>query len=327
MCLIGNLFSWGVVGFLDEISLEYDVLSNFSIPVDLFNYTERRQNPRNIDAQIIFQYVVSNKIKEHEASWWYEYQFIFYCYYGNAHINRVGKPILKTDLDNIKKDNGRLKLNSVRQRLNYYLRYGIDIINVFNIQPLSYGILGISIEDPTYSLTPFIDGPPTLPPTPSPSYYETINDDLLFNDTDPMTTTINGTKSNGGTGEDNNGSGDDDDNMSPPSGTGNDGVAKNESTYDNYPDKTEGTYPEFVTYTSPIDVQLWVRDTFTPCYSFVPIYSSVMLLILKFLNFLETGLAPIFWSIYFQCYTHRYDYFDAIGSLPTSTNYETNDMG
>ena len=241
------------MGFLDEISLEYDVLSNFSIPVDIFNYTERRTNPQNIDAQIIFQYVVSNKIKEGEASWWYQYQFIFYCFYGNAHVNRVGQPILNTDFDTNRNDNVTLKIKTVQQRLNHYLRYGIDIINVFNIQSASYGILGISIEDPTYSRTPFIDGPPTLPPTPSPSvYYDAaINDDLLFNNTD-VANTINGTQSpGGGMNDDRSEDSDGGDIVSAPFNNG----ATNQSMNGNDDER----FSEFVTFTSPINVQLWVR--------------------------------------------------------------------
>jgi hypothetical protein len=214
------------------------------------NHTERRKNPSNIDAQVIFQYVVVNRIEQKDASWWYHYQFIFYCFYGNAHRDLVGKPILKTDYDPIKNDNVTLKLKSVQQRLNYYLRYGVDIINGFNIRSLSYGILGISVTDPKRSDIAFVDGPPTLPPTPPPSY-----------DTDPSIIS-NGTKSPRGTDGIDSDDGDDDENdsMSPPSVTVNDGASNNQSNSGTDPgNNIDGSYSEWITYTSPVNVQLWVR--------------------------------------------------------------------
>ena len=323
---LGNVFSWGVIGFLDEISLEYDVLSNFSTPVDLFNYTERRNNPTNIDAQIIFQYMVPTKIKENEASWWYHYRLVFYCYYGNAHVNRVGTPILNTDLDTMKKDNVTLKLRSVEQRLNYYLRQGVDIVNVFNIRSLSYNVLGFSMEDPIKSTTPFLDGPPTPPPTVSPSYYNNENDDVLFNDTSQWN---NDGAPPDGTDDERDESGDGEGTMHPPSSSqhGPNNHSKVNDPYTN----DQVTYPDFITYTSPVNVQSWVRAALFCLLCRVAIVSvasnmsTSSFFILRFFG--PTGLAPISRVIRLYRYI-RWNYcFDTTGLLSSPKNYGTNDLG
>jgi hypothetical protein len=151
--------SWAVVGYLDEISLEYSVKSNFSIPIDLLNHTERRINPI-YDADVIFQFVISEQIQTLDASWWYQYQFVFHCLYGNADTQKVGQPIVE--------DAGMLRV--VKQNLNQYLREGVELVNLFDLRELSYGVLGLAVEDPRYAAVPFQDGPPTQPPTLVPTY-------------------------------------------------------------------------------------------------------------------------------------------------------------
>jgi hypothetical protein len=259
--LKGNLFSWGVVGYLDEISLEYDVISNYSIPVDFFNYTERRINPV-IDAQVVFQFVTATQIKNDDDSWWYQYQFLFYCFYGNAHPNLVGQPILNTDVDVASENQRTLKLLSVQQRLNYYLRKGVDIVNSFQFRQLSLGVLGISMEDPTHSTTPFEDGPPTIPPTMLPTFEP--NDDLLVNGTGTDTNT------NGNSGGDipSDGGDPNGDNvpLSSPTNNNNDNNSNNANSNNYYYDKNkrnpDGSFIEsYRLYTSPVNVQLWVRTT------------------------------------------------------------------
>jgi hypothetical protein len=152
------MISWAVVGYLDEASFEYHVSSNLTIPLDFFNYTDRRINPVH-DAEVIFQYATSEKIKINDANWWYQYQFVFYCFYGNAHVKKVGELILDDS-----------KLLTVKQDLNQYLRQGVELVNMFEFRESSFGILGLSVEDPRYSTTPFEDGPPTPAPTSIPTY-------------------------------------------------------------------------------------------------------------------------------------------------------------
>jgi hypothetical protein len=156
--MVETIMSWAVIGYLDEISLEYSVKSNFSIPIDLLNHTERRINPI-YDADVIFQFVISEQIQTLGASWWYQYQFVFHCFYGNADTRKVGHIVKDADM-----------LRVVKQNLNQYLREGVELVNLFELRQLSYGVLGLAVEDPRYADVPFQDGPPTQPPTLVPTY-------------------------------------------------------------------------------------------------------------------------------------------------------------
>jgi hypothetical protein len=149
-----TLISWAVIGYLDEASLEYKVQSNLTVPVDFFNYTERRPNPI-YEAEVVFQSGVATAINNLDASVWYQYQFIFHCFYGNADPTQRGQPIVDPNA-----------LRRIRQLLNQYLRDGIALVNeVFDFRERSCGVLGVAIEDPRYATPPFQDGPPTPAPT------------------------------------------------------------------------------------------------------------------------------------------------------------------
>lgn len=258
-----NLLSWGVVGYLDEVSFEYDVTSNFSIPVDVFNYTERRGSYVT-DASIVFQYVTATQVKNNnDVSWWFQYQLVFFCFYGSAHQDKVRQPITKYDMVSITTTNGTsstksniYKLRSIEQRLNYYLRECIDFVNLFEIRQLSYGVLGVSVQDPRESTTPFEDGPPTISPTMSPTY-DTYNETEIPNgDGD--------SGSDEGDPDDGDGINEDDsiDIGNPEKnytdGRGNDLPPPGSDGQDNNVNGPSGEYPdEYIIYTSPINVQDW----------------------------------------------------------------------
>jgi hypothetical protein len=152
--------------------------------------------------------------------------------------------------------------------------------------------LGISVTDPKRSDIAFVDGPPTLPPTPPPSY-----------DTDPSIIS-NGTKSPRGTdGIDGDDDDDDDENdsMSPPSVTVNDGATNNQSNSGTDPgNNIDGSYSEWITYTSPVNVQLWVRCVYIQVFFLTPLYHCLWLmacflpLMASFLGFFHPPHPPFF---------------------------------
>jgi hypothetical protein len=157
-CNTETLIAWAMIGYLDEASLEYKVQSNLSVPVDFFNYTERRSDPI-YEAEVVFQRGVASPIRNLDAAVWYHYQFLFHCFYGNAYSapQMMGQPIQEPNA-----------LHYLRQQLNQYLRFGIALVNEAGaFRERSCGLLGLALEDPRYAAEPFRDGPPapTLVPT------------------------------------------------------------------------------------------------------------------------------------------------------------------
>lgn len=108
----------------------------------------------------MLQQSVSNSIDQSDASWWWEYQFIFHCFYGNRYPDALaGQPLLEATA-----------LQNVRHELTGLLRHGVAQVNyIFEFRELSVGLLGLAVEDPRSSGTPFVDGPPTPPPTAMPT--------------------------------------------------------------------------------------------------------------------------------------------------------------
>lgn len=151
---------WAIVGYLNEASAEYNVKLDTTIPsLDaLFNGSNRHPNPA-FQAEVVLQNTTTQIVQRHDASWWWSYQIIFYCFWGNANPRKSGQPLMNNTT-----------LRKVEQDLNRYLREGIEIFDSFDFPVLSRGILGLSVIDPRDSATPFQDGPPTEPPKSTPSH-------------------------------------------------------------------------------------------------------------------------------------------------------------
>lgn len=130
--------------------------------LDVFNYTDPRR--RGFEARVVHQKTISEIIDKTDIeSWWWHYHLIFYCFWEDVDATKSGQELIDD-----------AKLRKIKQDLNRYLRNGVQMVNsVFQFHELSRGLLGLAVEDPFKSTTPFIDGPATQPPSSTPSYTPT----------------------------------------------------------------------------------------------------------------------------------------------------------
>jgi len=155
----GTVFTWAILGYLKEASFEYDI--KIKTPSEIFE-SKSRPNAR-YEAQVVHQDTYAENIRRNDASWWWRYHLIFYCFWGDADPSKTGQLIDETILRKIKVD------------LYRYLRNGFDTVRVFGFHEQSHGLLGLAIEDPRTAMIPFVDGPLTDPPTSSPSQISNTN--------------------------------------------------------------------------------------------------------------------------------------------------------
>lgn len=144
------IITWAITGFLNDAAWQYDVST-----VTGGSSNSTLQNDRTVlyNAEIIHQRTIPSEIKHNPASWWWRYDFIFYCYWGelnetgfNRNNESFGSPI-----------NDALTLDTIKNDLKKYLGEGLETLSVFDFHESSHGLLGMSQEDPRYSATPFID--------------------------------------------------------------------------------------------------------------------------------------------------------------------------
>lgn len=108
-------------------------------------------------ADVVLQQIIPTKLRVDLANYWWRYELIFECYWGDAY-QKQGDPIFEPDM-----------ILQIKQELNQYLRLAIQIFSTsFDIYYLSHGILGVSWEDPTTADEPFGLNFATKAPTPSP---------------------------------------------------------------------------------------------------------------------------------------------------------------
>jgi hypothetical protein len=161
--LVGNIFTWAIVGYLNEAaSLQYDVKlnsTNTSI-YDFFNATDRR--PRSsFEAEVVLQHTTTEKIECAEG-WWWQYNLTFHCFWGGVNPPKSG-PLME-----------KATLQKIERELNKFLREGVATVNLFDFLELSNKVLGLSVDDPRVTRG-FIDLPSTQPPTSAPNEFLTAS--------------------------------------------------------------------------------------------------------------------------------------------------------
>lgn len=131
-----------------------------NIDLNFFNSTEEYVPPNGYIAEIEHQMVQPKRTQIFDSHSVWQYQLLFHCHHGEGAEDPtlVGTPIVE-----------EAQLRSIKQDLNQYLRKAVDLIRAFDLLELSNGVLGVSVGDPAQAVIPFIDGPPTLPPTTAPS--------------------------------------------------------------------------------------------------------------------------------------------------------------
>jgi hypothetical protein len=126
-------------------------------------------------ADVVFQNTITERIELYDASWWWQYQLIFHCFWGDNTDVLLGGGGNERRVSGTPIGNAKI-LRQIRRDLNRYLRNCIESVsNVLELTGQSRGVLGVSIEDPRTSMTPFLPGPPTPAPSfsGSPALYAT----------------------------------------------------------------------------------------------------------------------------------------------------------
>jgi hypothetical protein len=154
------------VAYLNEASIDYNV--KLSVPIDLFNATDDYMPPNGYRAELVHEHVLPEAIEKKDANWWWKYTLIFHCYYGTGATGITANPT--STLAEGTKITDPVELRRIQQELNMLLRQGMEIVATFELLQSSHGIVGFAVEDPRLSNTPFIDGPPTMPPTLAPTF-------------------------------------------------------------------------------------------------------------------------------------------------------------
>lgn len=164
----GSLFAWAIISYLNESSWEYDIENDIPSPIS----TKSPQiSEKNFKAILVHNTTIPYKILQNDASWWWQYNIIFDCYWGALNQDNFSRFNASVG----SKIEDEITLQKIQLDLKRYLAQGIDTLNLFGIQEASHGLLALSQEDPRESDTPFQDHPITDFPTQSPNTL--VNDD------------------------------------------------------------------------------------------------------------------------------------------------------
>jgi len=151
--------SWFIIAYLKEDTFEYNVKLNSALENGFFGDTDNLRPGRDYQADVVLQKVVPVKIKENLATYWWRYDFVFYCFWGGLHPSLKGQSLEDRDT-----------LRGVESDLNRSLRRGLQAMTyAFDLHAQSNGILGLSLIDPLTADNAFADVAASLAPTLAPS--------------------------------------------------------------------------------------------------------------------------------------------------------------
>jgi hypothetical protein len=149
--LTGSLFTWAIIGFLNESSWEYDIENGIPLQSDEEEKVQNAESKYN--AMLVHNKTIPNDIVHNPASWWWKYDMVFDCYWGERNHENFNR----NNSDVGSKIDDEVTLRKIELDLKRYLAQGIDTLNLFGIQEASRGLLALSQEDPRESDTPFKD--------------------------------------------------------------------------------------------------------------------------------------------------------------------------
>jgi len=151
--------SWAVIAYLKEDTFEYNVKLNSTLENGFFGDAENLRPGRDYQADVVLQKVVPVNTKRDLATYWWRYDFVFYCFWGGLYPTLKGQSLEDRDT-----------LHRVESDLNRSLRRGLQAMTyAFDLHAQSNGILGLSLIDPLTSDNAFADVAASLAPTVAPS--------------------------------------------------------------------------------------------------------------------------------------------------------------
>ena len=155
--------AWALVGYMKDVNELYDIgINSTTLESLLFGALSQQNGVEAYAAEVVFQEVLATNIWRDLATYWWRYDFIFYCYWGELwKPDRIGQPL-----------DDPATLRQIQSDLNRSLRRGLQLIdNAFNLWEQSTGVLGLSHIDPTTVDDPFADFLSTQAPfsTPAPT--------------------------------------------------------------------------------------------------------------------------------------------------------------
>jgi hypothetical protein len=155
------LFTWVITGFLKDVALEFNIRT---ISDAGENSTTHDDQNSKFDAWLIHQLTNPQKIYSNQSSWWWQYDLIFLCFWGDG--NRSG--FHRDDVSVGAPINDEQVFQKIQWTLKKYLAEGFGSLSDMGIREATRGLLAFSQENPINSDTPFIDHPITSFPTQSP---------------------------------------------------------------------------------------------------------------------------------------------------------------
>jgi hypothetical protein len=124
--LTGSLFTWAIIGFLNESSWEYDIENGIPLQSDEEEKVQNAESKYN--AMLVHNKTIPNDIVHNPASWWWKYDMVFDCYWGERNHENFNR----NNSDVGSKIDDEVTLRKIELDLKRYLAQGIDTLNLFN---------------------------------------------------------------------------------------------------------------------------------------------------------------------------------------------------